>query len=147
MDDSTGFGRVLSMLEVWNKDMEHNNVHRMKYAIQRTQDYCSTIIIHSTIAKWLQNQQSIYSDQIEGIIRCIELLLFITLSLDQSAHDYYTKLNTSANRRFTSWIDSYEYKKWQIKSDEIFQFDSIRQYYYQLSVVKIIPDWLEGVQS
>jgi hypothetical protein len=25
MDDSTGFGRVLSMLEVWNKDMEHNN--------------------------------------------------------------------------------------------------------------------------
>jgi hypothetical protein len=54
----------------------------MKYAIQRTQDVCSAIIIHITIAKWLQNQQSIYSDQVEGIIRCTKLLFFITLSLD-----------------------------------------------------------------
>jgi hypothetical protein len=145
MSDSTGFNNVATELKNWNDKMEHGNVSRYNYAIQRTQDYYSAVIINKNVHRWRANQQSTFIDQAEEIIRCTILLHAITLTSDESARNYFNGHETSAKSRFNDWIKSYEYERWVEAIENRFPLTSIQQYYQQLCIVRIIPKWIEGI--
>jgi hypothetical protein len=87
------------------------------------------MIMNSTILHWRKNQLSTWIAQVEGIIRCIKSLHSITLVLDQSANDYYNRVDTGASKHFNNWIGSHEYSKWKELRNYTFPLGSIRQYY------------------
>jgi hypothetical protein len=69
----------------------------------------------------------------------------ITLTLNAFAQYYYGKEDLSVTSLFTKWIDSYEYLKWKDLYNTTFPIGSITQYYLQLGILRIIPEWIDGI--
>jgi hypothetical protein len=146
MGDPIGFNKTTIMMKKWNDDIEHRNDNRLFCVIEHTQDYCSAIIIKK-VQQWRKNTSSKFSEQAEGNVHCAMLLHAIMLTLDESARQYYDENDMSARTLFIEWIKSYEYLLWVDKHDYKFPFGSIQQYCYQLCIVKIIPEWVNGILS
>jgi hypothetical protein len=92
MDDMSGFPKALQRLKTWNTSEEHNNGKRCLYGGQRTRDFCSAIIRYAVINWWRENQESIFLDQVDGIMRVATLCHSLMLTLDKSACEFQEKI-------------------------------------------------------